>query len=122
MANSEWMTTATLFHNSLLPIRYSPFALSRLHQRAIIEPAVEPVLVARNVLLHRDVDVRLIERDARNVGEGEIDETLDVFLVSRLVAGRGGIDGAMDEVVHRLRLVAHGVEDRILAVVAPDEE
>src|SRR3954468_8142589 len=120
MANSEWMTAATLFHNSLLLIRHSP--LSRLHQRAIIEPAVEPVLVARNVLLHRDVDVRLIERDARNVGEGEIDETLDVFLVSRLVAGRGGIDGAMDEVVHRLRLVAHGVEDRILAVVAPDEE
>src|SRR5207248_2926635 len=31
-----------------------------LHQRAVIEAAVEPVLIARDVLLHGDVDERLI--------------------------------------------------------------
>jgi hypothetical protein len=29
---------------------------------------------------------------------------------------------AVDQRIHRLRLVAHGVEDRVLAVIAPEEE
>ena len=53
---------------------------------------MEPVLIAGHVLLHRDVDVGLVERDARHVGEGEIDEALHVLLVGRLVAdGRRGV-------------------------------
>src|ERR1700677_2467227 len=46
---------------------------SCLYKAAVIEPAMEPILVAADVLLHRDVDIRLIERDARHVGVGEID-------------------------------------------------
>ena len=61
-------------------------APSPLRHRAIIQPAVEPVLVARDVLLHRDVDERLVERDARDVGKREIDEALDVGIVGRGVA------------------------------------
>jgi hypothetical protein len=59
---------------SLFAIRYSPFAIRRpspLHQRAIIEPAVEPILIARDILLHRDVDEGLVQRNARNIAEGE---------------------------------------------------
>ena len=36
-----------------------PGRCSRLHQRAVVEAAVEPVLVARHVLLHRHVGVGL---------------------------------------------------------------
>src|SRR6516225_9160403 len=102
----------------------SEFAGSRspLHQRTVVEPAVEPVLISRHVLLHRDVDEGLIERDARHVGEGEIDEAFDVLVVGRLVALRRRGHGAVDQRVELLRLIAHGVEDRILAVIAPDEE
>ena len=96
--------------------------LTALHQRAIIEAAVEPVLIARDVLLHRDVDEGLIQRDARDVGEGEIDEALHVGVVGRGVAGRGGGARAVDQLVHLRRLVAHGVEDGIVAVIAPVEE
>src|SRR5271165_2845647 len=70
---------------------------SPLRQRAIIEPPVEPVLIARYVLLHRDIDERLIERDARHVGKGELDEGLDVFVVALLVAFRRGAHRAVDE-------------------------
>src|ERR1044072_7511204 len=59
---------------------------SPLRQRAIVEPAVEPVLVAADFLLHRDVGVGLEQRDARNVGEGEIDEALHVLVVGVVVA------------------------------------
>src|SRR5260370_10643926 len=104
-----------------LPVMVSMVAL-RLHQRAIIEATMEPVLIARDVLLHRDVDVGLIQRNARNICECQVDETLHILLVSRPVPRSGGVDCAMNEVVHRLRLVAHGVEDRILSVVTPDEE
>src|SRR5258706_10317275 len=119
MANSEWMTTVTAFHYSLLPIRNSPFAYSPLHQRAVIEPAVEPVLIARDVLLHRDVDEGLIQRNARNIGEGQIDKTLHVRVVSRHVAAGSRGAGAVDQSVHLRRLVAHGIEDGIVAVIAP---
>src|SRR3954464_3443309 len=95
---------------------------STLHEGAIIEPAMEPVLITGHVLLHRDVDVGLIQRDARNVGVGELDELRDILVVARLVAAGGCGDGAVDIAVHLLRLIAHGVEDRILAVIAPDEE
>src|ERR1044072_8294402 len=70
---------------------------SSLRQRAIIQPAVEPVLIAADVLLHRDVGVGLEQRDARHVGEGEIDEAFHVFLVGILVAFRSGGHGAVDE-------------------------
>src|SRR5205814_198747 len=95
---------------------------SPLLHRSLVEAAVEPVLVAGDVLLHHDVDVGLVERNARDVGEGEIDEAFDVLVVGRGVAGRSRGDSAVDQRVHRLRLVAHRVEDRILAVIAPDEE
>src|SRR5216684_2410946 len=117
MANSEWMMTATHSHYSLPPIRYSPRL--RLYQRAVIEPAVEPVLIARDVLLHRDVDIGLVERNARDVGVGDIDKALHVLVVGRLVARRSRVASAVDEGVHLLRLVAHRIEDRILAVIAP---
>src|SRR5690349_25111694 len=41
----------------------------RLHERAVVETAVEPVLIARDVLLHRDVDEGLIPLDARHFSE-----------------------------------------------------
>src|SRR6266581_1959671 len=101
MASSEWMMTDACCHYSLLPIRHSPCL--PLHQRAIVEPAVEPVLIARDVLLHRDVDIGLIQRDARDIAEGEIDEALDVGIVGRRVAGRRGGARAVDELVHLRR-------------------
>src|ERR1043165_530459 len=122
MASGEWLLFTSVFHYSLLPIRYSPLALLRLHQRAVVETAVEPVLIARDVLLHRDVDEGLVQRDARDVGEGEIDEALHVGVVGRGVAGGSGGARTVDELVHLRRLVAHGVEDGIVAVIAPVEE
>src|SRR5229473_2179493 len=103
MANSEWMMTATHSHYSLPPIRYSPRL--RLYQRAVIQPAVEPVLIARDVLLHRDVDVGLVQRNARNIGECQIDKTLHISVVSRHVAARCSGAGAVDQFVHLRRLV-----------------
>src|SRR5262245_19035230 len=91
-------------------------------QGAIVEPAMEPIRVAGHILLHRDVDVGLINRDARHVGVGLIDETLYILFVCRLVAIFGRCNGAVDESIGLLRLIAHRVEDRIFAVVAPDEE
>src|SRR6187401_3526485 len=54
---------AALVRDTTVTIGDSP-----LHQGAVVEAAVEPVLIARDVLLHRDVDVGLAERDARDVG------------------------------------------------------
>src|SRR5437588_2032976 len=95
---------------------------SPLHERAVVEPAMEPVLITADVLLHRDVDVGLEDRDPRHIGKRKVDEALHLLLVRRLVAGRGCIHGAVDIRVALFRLVAHRVEDRILAVIAPDEE
>src|SRR5262245_24837253 len=82
-------------------------ANSPLHERAVVEPAVEPVLIAGDVLLHRDVDEGLVERDARDVGEGKLDEALHVLVVACLVAfGRRG-HRTVDQRVELLRLVAH---------------
>src|ERR1044072_3735206 len=78
---------------------------SPLRQHAVIHPAVERVRIAADVLLHRDVGIRLEQRDARHVGEGEIDEALHVLLVGGLVALRRGGDRAVDEAVHLLGLV-----------------
>src|SRR4029077_414705 len=50
--------------------------VSTLDEGAVVEPAVEPVLVAGDILLHRDVDVGLEDRDARNVRICEVDEAL----------------------------------------------
>src|SRR5580693_8202356 len=61
---------------------------SPLRECAVVEPAVEPVFVTGNVLLHRDVDVGLVQRNARHVGVGEVDKTFDALVVSLLVAGR----------------------------------
>src|SRR5437870_5068715 len=80
-----------------------------LHERAVIETAVEPVLIAGYALLHRDVHVRLVDGNPRNVREREIDEAFDVLLAGLLVADRGGGTGRIDQAVHPLRLVAHGV-------------
>src|SRR6478752_7172736 len=49
-----------------------------LDHRAIVETTVEPICEARDVLLHRDVQIGLVQRDTRNVGEGEIDKALHV--------------------------------------------
>src|SRR3954470_2149009 len=87
---------------SLLATRYSP--LSPLRHRAIIKAAVEPVLVAADVLLHRDVDEGLIQRDARDVAVGEVDEALHVGVVGRGVTGRGSIPRPVDQLVHLRRL------------------
>src|SRR5262249_57068663 len=94
----------------------------RLYERAVVETAVEPVLIARDVLLHRDVDEGLIQRDARHLGESNIDKALHVGIVLRLVADGSGGARAVDQLVHLARLVAHGVEDGIIAVIAPVEE
>src|SRR5450755_1635815 len=85
---------------------YSPFASSPLRQRAIVEPAMEPVLITRDVLLHRDVDVGLIQRDARDIAEGQIDKAFDVGIIGRGVAGRGRGARAVDQLVHLRRFVA----------------
>src|SRR3954451_25017041 len=94
----------------------------RLHQRAVIQPAVEPVLIAGDVLLHGDVDERLVQRDAGNVGEGQIDEALHIRVIGGRIARGRGIARAVDQPVHLRRLVAHGVEHGIVAVIAPVEE
>src|SRR5216684_2647884 len=116
------MMATTLCHYSLLPIRYLLLARLRLYQRAVIEPAVEPVLIARDVLLHRDVDEGLIQWNARNIGECQVDKALHVAVVARGIAGGRGGARAVDQLVHLRRLVAHGVEDGIVAVIAPVEE
>src|SRR6516225_10272556 len=93
-----------------------------LLEGAVVKPAMEPILIAGDVLLHRHVDVGLEDRDAWHVRKNSFHESLDVLFIGGLVAVCGGCDRAVNEAVERLRLIAHGVEDRILAVVAPDEE
>ena len=83
---------------------------------------MEPVAIACHVLLHRDVEIRLEYWNPRHVDERFADETLDARLVSRVIAFRCGFARRVDERIHVLILVAHGVEDRILAVVGPEEE
>src|SRR5713101_1923899 len=48
---------------------------------AVVELAVEPVLVAVDVLLHCHVEVGLEDRYARNVVERELDEPPDQFRI-----------------------------------------
>src|SRR5215469_1516568 len=93
-----------------------------LLEGAVVKPAMEPILIAGDVLLHRHVDVGLEDRDAWHVRKGSFHESLDVLFIGGLVAICGGCDRAVNEAVERLRLIAHRVEDRILAVIAPDEE
>src|SRR5450631_554120 len=66
----------------LRSIRYGARVQLPLHQRPVIEPAMEPVLVAGDVLLHRDVDIGLVERNARDVAEGQVDEALHIGVVA----------------------------------------
>src|SRR5688572_6257581 len=90
--------------SSLLTTHYSLLTPpSPLHQCAIIQPPVEPVLIAADVLLHRNVHIGLEDRDARHVRIGEIDEALHVLLVLGLVADRGCVDRAVDHRVELLR-------------------
>src|SRR5262245_40710714 len=96
-------------------------ANSALLEGAVVKPAVEPILIAGDVPLHRHVDVGLEDRNAWHVGEGGFNESFDVLLVGGFVAVCGGCDRTVNEPVERLRLVAHGIEDRIFAVIAPDE-
>src|SRR5262249_16740971 len=121
MASGEWRVEDLRFSLSLFATPYSLFAIrhSRLHQRAIVETAVEPVLIARDILLHPDVDEGLVQRDARHLGEGDIDKAFHVGIVFRLVADGSRATRAVDQSVHFRRLVAHGVEDGIVAVIAP---
>src|SRR5437660_85730 len=97
IADGEWRMDDCARGLSLFATPYSLFAIrhsirhsphSPLHQRAIVEPAVEPVLISRDVLLHRDVDEGLIQRDAQDIAEGKVDEALHVGVVGRLVAAR----------------------------------
>src|SRR5882724_4187531 len=43
-----------------------------LRKRPVVQPPVEPILVTSDVLLHRDVDVRLEQRNAGHVRESSI--------------------------------------------------
>src|SRR4029077_19680470 len=46
-----------------------PYASSSsLRERAIIQPAVEPILISSDVLLHRDVHIGLEQRNPRHIG------------------------------------------------------
>src|SRR5688572_3476232 len=61
--------------------RRRPISLSTpllLLELAVVELAVEPVLIALHVLLHRHVEQRLIDRHARNVGDRHPREPPDV--------------------------------------------
>src|SRR4029078_12853301 len=92
-------------------VRNTTFTISALplHQGAVVKATVEPVLIARHVLLHRDIDEGLIQRDARDVGISQIDEALHVLVVAGLVALRRRGDRAVDQRVHILLLGAHCV-------------
>src|ERR1043166_9168844 len=61
-ANGEWRVAnggpsllSFTIRYSLFATRHSLLAPLRLHKRTVVEAAVEPVLIARDVLLHRDV-------------------------------------------------------------------
>src|SRR5581483_12193503 len=81
-----------IFLNMHLP-RARP---SRLDERAVVELPVEPVGVARDVLLQRDVEVGLEQRNARDLVEGLLDEALHILLVGRPVAAAGRSPSAVD--------------------------
>ena len=51
----------------------------RLGDLPAVELPVEPGRVAVHVLLHGGVQIRLLERNARHFGEGDLDHPLDVF-------------------------------------------
>src|SRR6266851_5554799 len=74
------------------------FAASRPPELAVVELPVEPVAVADDALLHGDVEVGLVERDARHLIEGDLDEALDQLLVALGVRSEARL---VDQLVER---------------------
>src|SRR6201993_894509 len=83
---------------------------------------MEPVLIATDILLHGDVHIWLVKRDARHVRECEIDKVFYVHVVSGGIAICRGSARAINEAVDWRRLIIHGVEDRFSRMVAPVEK
>ena len=83
---------------------------------------MEPVLVPDDVLLHRDVYVRLINRYPRHIRECDVDKSFYILVVCRSVAIRRSSAGAIDEAIDCRRLIIHRVEDRFPGVVTPVEK
>ena len=78
-------------------LNYETRLPSRFDQRAVIDLPVEPVAVAGNVLLRRDVQIWLEQRHARHVVIGLGDEAFHVGVVFRPIADRRRGAGAVDE-------------------------
>src|SRR4030095_4380951 len=86
---------------------------------AVVKRAVEPVLVPGDILLHRHVEERLVERYAGHVGDLQAREgahEVGVLLRVALEARR------VDELVHLGALIRRRVEDGVLTVEVPEEE
>src|SRR6266540_3999156 len=97
-------------------------AISPLREGAIVELSVEPIAVARHVLLHSDIQVGLQQRDARDLVEGLADEAAHALVVACAVTLGSRLACGVDQRIHLLVLIAHGVEHGVLAVIAPEEE
>src|SRR5258708_1521923 len=94
-------------------------ARSGFGQLPVIELAVKPVAISGHVFLHRHIEPRLIQRDARHVGEGKGDKALDLLLV---FLGIGLETSGVNELVHCWILVTHLVERGVLPMVVPVKE
>src|SRR5262245_31451398 len=92
---------------------------SCLCQWPVVEPPVEPILVAGNVVRHRDVEERIEQWYTRNIGEGQANKTFDLLLVFLWILFESG---GLDHLVHRRVLIRHRVEERVLPVIIPEEE
>src|SRR4030088_2434262 len=94
-----------------------PPSRSALGQLAEVQLDVEPVLVARDVLLHGHVQVELDIRKAGNVAHGDLlhlPNLVGVLLLVRLEARR------VDPLVHLRIDVGADIEGGVLAVVVPE--
>src|SRR5262249_61259945 len=87
-----------------------------LLEGAVVKPAMEPILIAGDVLLHRHVDVGLEDRDAWHVRKGSFHESLDVLFIGGLVGVCGGCGLHVTEEGRRHRFGATCCEMSIIGV------
>jgi hypothetical protein len=85
---------------------------SGLDQSPVIHLAMKPIAIATDPLLHGDIGIRLINRDARDVVERNLDEISDGRVVLRWVSHEARL---LHHRRHRRIVIAAGIEDRRLS-------
>ncbi len=79
---------------------------------------MEPVLVALHVLLRRNVEERLVERDQRHFVERDLEHPFDVWLIGRIIDRQ--VESCFNKRLDLFIAIVHRVEE--MAVLIDPEE